>query len=127
MSLVRDVGYAQRFLVQIQRASGNAGGGAGRAGAGRCEDRAPRSVAVAAARTNAAFNTSCEKRVLPVLFEKPGRKQTQAIGRSPYLQPVHVEGAFDLIGEIRDVRIDAVGPNSLKGTLLDDFASVAAQ
>ena len=60
-----------------------------------------------------------------VLFEKPGRKKGQAVGRSPYLQSVHVEGAVDLIGEIRDVRIDAVGPNSLKGTLLDSFASVA--
>ena len=32
---------------------------------------------------------------------------------------MHVEGARDLIGQIRDVRIDAVRPNSLKGTLLE--------
>ena len=75
----------------------------------------------------AVFNASCETRIMPVLFEKPGRKKGQAIGRSPYLQSVHVEGASGLIGEIRDVRIDGMGPNSLKGTLLDDFASMAAQ
>jgi tRNA-2-methylthio-N6-dimethylallyladenosine synthase len=54
---------------------------------------------------------------MPVLFEKSGRKKGQAVGRSPYLQPVHVEGAAEWIGAIRDVRVEEVLPNSLKGTL----------
>ncbi len=66
----------------------------------------------------AAFGASCVGRTLPVLFEKPGRHAGQAIGRSPYLQSVHVDDAAQLIGQIRDVRIEATGPNSLKGTLL---------
>jgi tRNA-2-methylthio-N6-dimethylallyladenosine synthase len=41
------------------------------------------------------------------------------VGRTPYLQPVHVDGAASLIGRIADVRIDAVLPNSLKGALAD--------
>ena len=32
-------------------------------------------------------------KTLPVLFEKPGREPGQVVGRTPYLQPVHVEGA----------------------------------
>src|SRR5262249_54910240 len=64
-----------------------------------------------------AFNRSCEGRMLSVLFEKPGRKAGQAIGRSPYLQAVHVDDAADLIGQTRDVKIVSVGPNSLKGAL----------
>ena len=52
---------------------------------------------------------------MDVLFEKPGRKPGQAVGRSPYLQPVHVDGAADLIGQIRRVRIAEVMSNSLKG------------
>ena len=64
-----------------------------------------------------AFNRSCAGRTLPVLFEKPGRKAGQAVGRSPYLQPVHVDGAADLIGEIRDVAILEAQSNSLKGAL----------
>ncbi len=47
------------------------------------------------------FKQSCEGRTLDVLFEKPGRQPGQAIGRSPYLQAVHVDGAADLIGAIR--------------------------
>jgi len=66
-----------------------------------------------------AFNASCVERTLPVLFESPGRKPGQAVGRSPYLQPVHAEGAGSLIGRIVDVRIAEAQPNSLKGVLAE--------
>jgi len=66
-----------------------------------------------------AFNASCVGRTLPVLFESPGRKPGQAVGRSPYLQPVHAEGAGSLIGRIVDVRIAEAQPNSLKGVLAE--------
>jgi tRNA-2-methylthio-N6-dimethylallyladenosine synthase len=52
------------------------------------------------------------------LFDKPGRKPGQAVGRSPYLQPVHVDGAASLVGALRDVKIASVLPNSLKGVLV---------
>jgi tRNA-2-methylthio-N6-dimethylallyladenosine synthase len=56
-------------------------------------------------------------RILPVLFEKPGRAAGQIIGRSPHLHPVHAEGDASLIGTIADVRIAARTANSLRGTL----------
>ena len=65
-----------------------------------------------------AFNAAQAGRVLPVLFEKPGRHDGQAIGRSPYLQSVHVEDARDLIGQIVEVEITAGQQNSLKGRLI---------
>jgi tRNA-2-methylthio-N6-dimethylallyladenosine synthase len=68
------------------------------------------------------FNAACVGRTLPVLIEKVGRKAGQAIGRSPYLQSVTVENADHLIGEIRDIRIAAVQPNSLKGDILEAVA-----
>jgi tRNA-2-methylthio-N6-dimethylallyladenosine synthase len=63
------------------------------------------------------FNAGCAGRTIPVLFDRPGRVTGQAVGRSPWLQPVHVDGAGRFIGEIRDVRIEAVHANSLKGAL----------
>ena len=71
-----------------------------------------------------AFNVSAAGCVMDVLFEKSGRKPGQAVGRSPYLQAVHVDGAGALIGQIRAVRIAEVQPNSLKGEWLADAASV---
>ena len=41
------------------------------------------------------------------------------------LQPVHVEGAAPLIGALRDVKIAAVLPNSLRGVLVNAPAEKA--
>ncbi|MGX8272372.1 tRNA (N6-isopentenyl adenosine(37)-C2)-methylthiotransferase MiaB [Brevundimonas diminuta] len=65
-----------------------------------------------------AFNQSLAGRVLPVLFEKKGRHGAQAIGRSPYLQSVHVEDADQLIGRIVPVEIISGQQNSLTGRLI---------
>ena len=73
-----------------------------------------------------AFNQSCAGQVMPVLFERPGRKHGQAVGRSPYLQPVHVDGAANLIGHVRDVRIETEPANSLKGSLAPPLRKAGA-
>jgi tRNA-2-methylthio-N6-dimethylallyladenosine synthase len=65
----------------------------------------------------AAFNRAMVGRSVDVLFEKPGRLPGQVVGRSPYLQPVHVMAPSSLIGEIATVRITGVEANSLSGTL----------
>jgi tRNA-2-methylthio-N6-dimethylallyladenosine synthase len=64
------------------------------------------------------FKSALVGKTLDVLFEKPGRRDGQAIGRSPYLQSVFVENAAHLLGQIVPVRIEAVGPNSLQGALI---------
>ncbi len=61
------------------------------------------------------FNATMVGRVLDVLVEKPGRHAGQVIGRSPYLQAVHLEGGADLIGRIVPVEITASAHMSLGG------------
>jgi tRNA-2-methylthio-N6-dimethylallyladenosine synthase len=65
----------------------------------------------------AAFNARQAGRILPVLFEKPGRHEGQLIGRSPYLQAVHATAPDRLLGEIVPVRIESSARNSLAGVL----------
>ena len=65
----------------------------------------------------AAFNARWVGCTLPVLFEKPGRRPGQLVGRSPYLQAVHAEAAPEHIGHILPVEISACGPNSLAGVI----------
>lgn len=65
-----------------------------------------------------AFQESMVGRVLPVLLEKPGRKDGQLIGKSPYLQAVHLDAAPELIGTIQQVRIVSSKSNSLSGELM---------
>ncbi len=65
-----------------------------------------------------AFNRDAVGRVLPVLFEKPGRHPGQLTGRTPHLHPVHATVDNDMIGAVLPVRIDAVQGNSLAGTVI---------
>jgi tRNA-2-methylthio-N6-dimethylallyladenosine synthase len=69
-----------------------------------------------------AFNAGCFGRTFDVLFEKPGRKPGQIVGRSPYLQPVQVMAPAALIGEIAAVTVAEVGSNSLFGALAQPLA-----
>ncbi len=64
-----------------------------------------------------AFNKSCIGRVMPVLLDRPGRNAGQMVGRSPYMQPVHVTAPDNLFGSIIDLRIEDANTNSLAGVL----------
>jgi tRNA-2-methylthio-N6-dimethylallyladenosine synthase len=73
-----------------------------------------------------AFNRSLIGTVLPVLIEKPGRHPGQWVGRSPYLQPVHLDLAGDPAGRILDCRIDGLSAHSLFGRPAEDAAGERA-
>ena len=57
-------------------------------------------------------------REVSVLFEKPGRKPSQMVGKSEYLHAVHVEADRLVAGDLRKVKIVESGANSLKGVLI---------
>lgn len=71
-----------------------------------------------------AFNESCVGTTLSVLFDRFGKKENQYVGRSPYMQSVHVNASENILGEIVEVKIVSAGPNGLKAELLK--GSVAA-
>jgi tRNA-2-methylthio-N6-dimethylallyladenosine synthase len=52
-----------------------------------------------------------------VLFERHGRRDGQLVGKSPYLQPVHIDAPASLIGGVAAVTITGLGSNSLFGAL----------
>ena len=56
-------------------------------------------------------------RTMPVLFEKNGQRPGQIMGRTPYLQPVHVTAGEELVGQVRNVAITRRTANSLHGAL----------
>ncbi len=66
----------------------------------------------------AEFNKAVEGKILPVLFDKVGYKDQQILGKTPYLQSVHVQGNERLIGSIQKVEVTSGGPNSLEGKLV---------
>jgi tRNA-2-methylthio-N6-dimethylallyladenosine synthase len=66
-----------------------------------------------------AFNADCVGRTVPVLFTGHGRHPGQIVGRSPWLQPVHVIGPETLIGTETRVKLATAHTNSLSGTLAE--------
>jgi tRNA-2-methylthio-N6-dimethylallyladenosine synthase len=61
------------------------------------------------------FNASKVGQTLPILLEKKGKHPNQFIGKSPYMQSVHITNSTCQIGEIRDVKIETFSLNSLGG------------
>ncbi len=64
-----------------------------------------------------AFNASFVGKTMDILVEKPGKLTGQLVGRSPYLQSVHVMARPSLIGSIVKVVITDVGTNTLFGEM----------
>jgi tRNA-2-methylthio-N6-dimethylallyladenosine synthase len=65
----------------------------------------------------AGFLKSRVGMVAEILFERPGRHAGQIVGRSPWLQPIHLAASPGLVGTIARVRIESSGANSLFGSL----------
>jgi tRNA-2-methylthio-N6-dimethylallyladenosine synthase len=63
----------------------------------------------------AAFNAASVGKRTQILLERKGRHAGQLIGKSPWLQSVHVVAEGAAIGDMIDVDIISAGPNSLAG------------
>jgi tRNA-2-methylthio-N6-dimethylallyladenosine synthase len=64
-----------------------------------------------------SFNDGFIGRVVPVLMERTGRREGHLVGRTPYLQLVHVEAEVAALGRILPVAIASASQNSLTGKL----------
>jgi tRNA-2-methylthio-N6-dimethylallyladenosine synthase len=126
LAIVGEVGYAGAFSFKYSPRPGTP--------AAEREDQVPDATKIERlARLQAEidshqalFNARCVGRTLDVLLEKPGRLPGQLVGRSPYLQPVHVMAPPSRIGEVVAVTITRTGANSLFGELGRPAASHAA-
>jgi tRNA-2-methylthio-N6-dimethylallyladenosine synthase len=69
-----------------------------------------------------AFNRACIGRETSILIDRKGRQPGQMVGKSPWLQSVHVSSDAK-IGEMIDVTLTSAGPNSLGGALREAKAA----
>ena len=61
------------------------------------------------------FNRNCVGKVMPVLLEQKGRHKGQLIGRTPYMQNLHVETNGANLNKIIEVKVAEATTNSLTG------------
>jgi len=114
LRIVDEVGYASAYSFKYSARPGTP--------AAAMEDQIPRDIMDdrlqrLQARINEhqfAFNRSKIGLETHVLIERKGKREGQMIGRSPWLQSVHVETAAQP-GELLEVTHVAAGPNSMTG------------
>jgi tRNA-2-methylthio-N6-dimethylallyladenosine synthase len=119
LTLVDEVGFAGAFSFIYSARPGTP--------AAEMDDRIPQEVRsdrlqrlqAVITRSQRSFNAGFAGRTIDVLLEKPGRLPGQIVGRSPYLQAVHVMAPAKLIGSTKRVIVTEIGSNSLFGTLAD--------
>ena len=115
MRLVREVGHAQAYSFKYSPRPGTpAADMADQIPMHVMEERLQRLQAQIVA-DQTAFNNKTVGRTSDVLLERPGKFAGQLIGKSPWLQSVHVLAPDLSIGDIITVEITDSGPLSLKG------------
>ncbi|MDP1028242.1 tRNA (N6-isopentenyl adenosine(37)-C2)-methylthiotransferase MiaB [Sphingomonas sp. KR1UV-12] len=114
LSLVDAVGYAQAFSFKYSPRPGTpAATMADEVPAAIMDERLQR-LQAALGRDQQAFNRASVGRTCTILVERPGKLPGQMLGKSPWLQSVHVIGPH-AIGDLVEVELTAAGPVSLTG------------
>jgi tRNA-2-methylthio-N6-dimethylallyladenosine synthase len=116
LALVREVRYAQAYAFKYSARPGTPAAAAAQVPDEVRADRLAR-LQEALAGQQADFQRAQIGRTLPVLIEKPGRRSGQMVGRSPYLQAVHLDAPAAWAGRIVDANITAAAAHSLAGRL----------
>jgi len=119
VDLVEEIGFAQAFSFKYSPRPGTPAAAAGDQVPEVIKSERLAELQALLRRQQRDFNEASVGRVLPVLFERPGRHPGQLVGRSPYLQSIHA-AADDMIGSVVPVRIGAVEGSSLAGTVVAD-------
>ncbi len=116
LGLVREVNFAQAYAFKYSARPGTP--------AATMPDQVPetqKSDRLAAlqdllAAQQMAFNQATVGRRMPILFERPGRRAGQLVGRSPYNQAVHASVPGAALGDVADLLVSACKSHSLEAT-----------
>ena len=115
IKIVEQVRYAQCYSFKYSPRPGTpAAGMDGQVPAEVMDDRLAR-LQAAINRHQVEFNATTVGRRTEILLERKGRHPGQLIGKTPWLQSVHVTAPELFIGDMVEVDIISAGPNSLAG------------
>jgi tRNA-2-methylthio-N6-dimethylallyladenosine synthase len=114
LSLVDETAYAQAYSFKYSPRPGTPAADMDGAIPAELMDERLQRLQAALNRDQAAFNAATAGRSCEVLLERPGKLPGQLIGKSPWLQSVHLMTDAQ-IGDMVEVDIVRADPNSLAG------------
>ena len=131
LSIVREIGYAQAFSFTYSPRPGTP--------AATMDAQVPKAVMderlqrlqALLSEQQFAFNRAAIGRTTQVLIDRSGKLAGQMLGKSPWLQSVHIIDPTLKIGDLVDVTLTAAGPVSLTGvhalqSISSPISSIAA-
>ncbi len=116
LRLIEEVGFGTAFSFKYSPRPGTPAAGRALVPEAVADARLHEMQALLARQQKAA-QEGMVGRTLGVLIEKPGRMPGQMVGKSDYLHSVFVRAPEAAVGDLVQVRIVAIAPNSLEGVL----------
>ena len=121
LRLVEAVGYSQAFSFKYSPRPGTPAASMPEQVAPSVMDERLQRLQAALNRDQAAFNATMLRKTCTVLIERKGKLPGQMLGKSPWLQSVHLL-TDAAIGDLVEVDIVRADPNSLAGRARSDVA-----
>ena len=123
LSIIRDAGYAMAYSFKYSPRPGTPAASMDDQIANEVADERLQRLQTLLVDQQTAFNAATLGRTTDILLERQGKLPGQLIGKSPWLQSVHVVAPGVNIGDIVTVDITESGPMSLKGETLMKVAA----
>lgn len=123
LSIIRDAGYAMAYSFKYSPRPGTPAASMDNQIVNEVADERLQRLQTLLVDQQTAFNAAALGRTTDILLERQGKLPGQLIGKSPWLQSVHVVAPGLNIGDIVTVAITECGPMSLKGEMLMKVAA----
>ena len=122
IKLVEEIGFAQAYSFKYSPRPGTpASAMTGQVQEAVKEERLAQ-LQTALQIQSARFNQGCVGRTFDVVLDRPGRRDGQLIGRSPYMQSVFVTAPVTMLNSVQKLTITAAHSNSLGAVLAEERA-----
>ena len=123
LSIIRDAGYAMAYSFKYSPRPGTPAATMSDQITNAVADERLQRLQTLLVDQQTAFNAAALGHTTDILLERQGKLPGQLIGKSPWLQSVHVVAPGLNIGDIVTVAITESGPMSLKGEMLMKVAA----
>tara|TARA_R110001606_G_scaffold10816_8_gene46695 strand:+ start:26410 stop:27747 length:1338 start_codon:yes stop_codon:yes gene_type:complete len=123
LQIVRDANYSQAFSFKYSPRPGTPAAGMDEQIALEVMDERLQRLQALLNEQQYAFNQQTVGRTTDILLERQGKLEGQLIGKTPWLQSVHIISPDLQIGDLVDVEITQAGPNSLTGQIKERLAA----
>ncbi len=123
LQIVRDANYSQAFSFKYSPRPGTPAAVMEKQIAPEVMDERLQRLQALLNEQQYAFNQQTVGRTTDILLEREGKLDGQLIGKTPWLQSLHIISPELKIGDLVEVEITRAGPNSLTGEIKERMAA----